>query len=204
MDLKINPINKDALKVYSNKDVKIKENKAKDILTNEVVYDKTDNVKNESTYAKIGKNNYKIDVNEIKRMQVELDSHIIKSFKLFTEDIMTSQGMGLKDALEYIMKNHSDKISNEQIEQAKEDVSEDGYFGVEQTSERILKFAKAVSGGDPSKIEILKQGFKDGFEAAKKAWGDELPDISKKTYDAVMEKFDDWENEANSSDESTN
>jgi uncharacterized protein YukE len=74
--------------------------------------------------------------------------------------------------------------------QAQQDISEDGYWGVKQTSDRIVDFANALTGGDPSKIEEMREAFKKGFDAAAKAWGGELPEISQQTYDAVMEKFD--------------
>ena len=80
--------------------------------------------------------------------------------------------------------------------QAQEDISEDGYWGVEQTSDRILDFAKALSGGDVSKADELLDAFKKGYEQATGAWGKELPDISKETYKAVEEKFEAWKNEA--------
>ena len=66
--------------------------------------------------------------------------------------------------------------------QAQADIAEDGYWGVEKTSERILDFAKALSGGDISKADLLLDAFKKGFEKATKTWGGELPEISKKTY----------------------
>ena len=78
--------------------------------------------------------------------------------------------------------------------QAQELISEDGYYGVEQTSERILQFAKALSGGDTSKAETLLNAFKKGYEQATGAWGKELPDICKQTYDKVIEKFNNWTN----------
>lgn len=76
--------------------------------------------------------------------------------------------------------------------QAQEDISEDGYWGVKQTSERILDFAKALTGGDPDKIEQMRDAFKKGYEQAEKIWGGELPEISKQTYDAVLKGFDEW------------
>lgn len=82
------------------------------------------------------------------------------------------------------------------IAQAKEDISEDGYWGVKQTSERMIDFAKALSGGDASKIDELTAAIKKGFEKAEKMWGGELPEISKKTYDAVMKGMEDWKTEA--------
>ena len=79
--------------------------------------------------------------------------------------------------------------------QAQEDISENGYWGVEQTSQRILDFAKALSGGDVSKADMLLDAFKKGYEEATGAWGKELPEISKKTYEAVEEKFAAWKEE---------
>lgn len=77
-------------------------------------------------------------------------------------------------------------------EDANELVSEDGYFGVKQTSERIFQFAVGIAGGDPARIDAIKEGIDKGFTEAKKAFGDWLPDISYETYDAVMQKLDDW------------
>ena len=74
--------------------------------------------------------------------------------------------------------------------QAQADIAEDGYWGVNQTSDRIIDFANALTGGDPDKIEDMREAFKKGYEQAQETWGGELPDISKRTYEAVMEKFD--------------
>ena len=74
--------------------------------------------------------------------------------------------------------------------QAQKDIAEDGYWGVKQTSERILDFATALTGGDPSKIEEMREAFKKGYKMAEKTWGGQLPDISQRTYDAVMAGFD--------------
>ena len=76
--------------------------------------------------------------------------------------------------------------------QAQKDIADDGYWGVEQTSDRILSFAEALSGGDPEKMEKMRAAFIKGYKQATGAWGRDLPDISSKTYDAVMKKFDDY------------
>ena len=78
------------------------------------------------------------------------------------------------------------------IAKAKEDISEDGYWGVNQTSDRIVDFAIALSGGDTSKADQLLEAFKKGYEQATGTWGKELPEITKKTYDAVLDKFNKW------------
>ena len=80
----------------------------------------------------------------------------------------------------------------ETIAQAKEDISEDGYWGVKQTSERIFSFAQALAGDDEEKMTKMKEAFEKGFKEATKTWGKELPDISQNTRDAVLKKFDDY------------
>lgn len=77
-------------------------------------------------------------------------------------------------------------------EEAAELVSDDGYFGVEQTSDRIVDFAIGIAGGDPSRIDAIKAGVEKGFQEALEAFGGELPEISYQTYDAVFEKLDAW------------
>jgi len=71
-------------------------------------------------------------------------------------------------------------------------ISEDGYWGVNKTSDRILEFAIAGAGGDPTKLEAIKAAIEKGFGMAAKSLGGSLPDISSKTFDAVMEKLDVW------------
>jgi predicted RNA-binding Zn ribbon-like protein len=67
-----------------------------------------------------------------------------------------------------------------------------GYHGVEQTSERILNFAIALSGGDPETMEMLREYVIRGFEAAEEQWGSALPPISQETFARVMQGFDDF------------
>lgn len=95
------------------------------------------------------------------------------------------------------------KVDQETADAAKEEISEDGYWGVNQTSDRIISFAKALTGGDPSKIDAMQEAFEKGYKEATKAWGKDLPEISSKTYDAVMEKFDAWRKENETTSETT-
>lgn len=73
---------------------------------------------------------------------------------------------------------------------AQEAISEDGYWGVKQTSDRIVSFATALAGNDSKQLEKMRDAFLKGYEKAEKTWSGKLPEISKKTYDAVLEKFD--------------
>ena len=110
------------------------------------------------------------------------------------EKLISGQGnaLGKADDIWSFLRTGDFTVDAATKAQAQADIAEDGYWGVEQTSERILDFAKALSGGDPSKVEELREAFEKGFKDATKTWGDELPEISQKTYDAVMKKFDDW------------
>jgi len=73
---------------------------------------------------------------------------------------------------------------------AQEAISEDGYWGVKQTSDRIVSFATALAGNDSKQLEKMRDAFLKGYEKAEKTWGGKLPEISQKTYDAVLEKLD--------------
>lgn len=75
---------------------------------------------------------------------------------------------------------------------AQELISEGGYLGVEQTSDRIVQFALSLIGNDPERLEEIRASIIKGFQEAANALGGTLPDISLKTYDAVMDKLDTW------------
>ena len=83
-------------------------------------------------------------------------------------------------------------ISGISQEEAVDLIADDGYFGVDQTSDRIVDFAIAIAGGDPSRLDAIKEGVEKGFNEALEAFNGWLPDISYDTYDAVMNKLDAW------------
>lgn len=114
--------------------------------------------------------------------------------KSLVEKMMTQQGqtIGKADDMWKFLAKGDFTVDAATKAQAQADIAEDGYWGVEQTSDRILDFAKALSGNDPDKADELLAAFKKGFEQATKSWGDKLPDISQRTYDAVVEKFEAW------------
>jgi len=78
------------------------------------------------------------------------------------------------------------------IAQAQKDIGEDGYWGVNQTSDRLVSMAKALSAGDPEKADQMIAAIKKGFDQATEAWGDDLPDICKNTIDAAVKKMEEW------------
>lgn len=89
-------------------------------------------------------------------------------------------------------KEAASKADEETINEAKKSISEDGYWGVNQTSDRLVSFAIALSGGDTSKADELMGAIEKGYELATKAWGEDLPEICQKTLDATRQKMTDW------------
>lgn len=81
-------------------------------------------------------------------------------------------------------------VDEETRKKAQADIAEDGYWGVEQTSDRIVSFATALAGNDSTALEKMRDAFIKGYKQSEKQWGGKLPDISQRTYDAVMKKFD--------------
>jgi hypothetical protein len=75
-------------------------------------------------------------------------------------------------------------------EEATELISEDGFFGVEQTSSRVADFVLGFSGDDLEKLEAGREGIIQGFEDAQKMWGGELPQISHDTQTRTLELID--------------
>ena len=109
--------------------------------------------------------------------------------KMFSKQGIT---IGTADDMWKVLASGNFTADADTIAKAKEDISEDGYWGVKQTSSRIFDFAMALAGDDEEKMQKMKAAVEKGFKLATKSWGKELPDISKNTYSAVMDKFDDY------------
>lgn len=112
----------------------------------------------------------------------QLEDAAADHLRYLVEELIQNQGK---------LRNRS-AISIQDINQAKELISEDGPFGVQAVSDRIVDFAIAVSGNDTAKLGELKAAIDKGFENARDAFGGTLPDICNKTYDEVMRKLDEW------------
>ena len=131
--------------------------------------------------------------------QLKADSEAqVKSLMDIVNKTISGQGkafsMASGDDMWKFLASGNFTVDAETKAQAQKDIAEDGYWGVEKTSDRIVDFAKALSGGDEKKADELIGAFKKGFEQATKTWGKTLPDISQKTYDRVLEKMDNWKN----------
>lgn len=76
--------------------------------------------------------------------------------------------------------------------EAQEAISEDGYWGVKQTSQRLFDFAYALAGDNPEQMQKMQNAIEKGFKQAEEAWGGSLPSISGETYKAVNDLFSEY------------
>lgn len=131
------------------------------------------------------------DPEKVFKMKAEAEEKT-KALQTLVEKMFKKQGttsMQAKGLAEFY-KNL--KVDKETQLQAQKDIADDGYWGVEQTSDRLVDFAKALAGDDAELAAKMKDAIKQGFEEAQADWGEDLPDISKKTLDAAMSKMDEY------------
>lgn len=108
----------------------------------------------------------------------------------FKEGMSEDQFQKLYDDFQNFLKDigyDGKKIADLSQEEAKELVSEDGFFGIKQTSKRIADFVINGAGGDEKLLRAGLEGIQRGFEEAERIWGGKLPDIAYKTIDAAKE-----------------
>ena len=151
-----------------------------------VIYEHSTAAKTSST-----KKTYTPDTNLVNRLKADAENRA-SQLRSLVEQMMGKQAntYGNANDIWSFLRSGNFTVDPATKAQAQADIAEDGYWGVNQTSDRSIKFANALTGGDPDKIESMREAFKKGYAQAEKTWGGSLPEISQKTYDAVMEKFD--------------
>lgn len=199
---------KEEVNVEENKDLgKVKEDvknsgkgklkDAKNVKDDAVIYEKSKEVKSNKHDIFEGKDLKNPEVRQaiIDKLKADQEAQQKKLLDIVRKTI-SGQGNAIASADDMwkFLASGNFTVDAKTRAQAKKDIAEDGYWGVEQTSDRILDFAKALSGNDPKQADKLLNAFKKGFDQATKAWGKKLPDISQRTYDAVVKKFEAWKN----------
>ena len=96
-----------------------------------------------------------------------------------------SNGLSLKD-IGYEGKPILELSSDE----AQELISEDGFFGVTNTSNRVANFVFSFAGDNLELLQKGKEGVIQGFEEAKRLFGDHLPEISYQTQNRTLQLID--------------
>lgn len=132
-----------------------------------------------------------VDISVLKEEAEKAHAHL----RQIVEDLLRRQGIEvdkLKD-----LKPEEIKVDQQARDEAKQMIAPGGPLSAEAVSDRIVDFAKSISGGDKEKLALLRDAIEEGFQQAKEMMGGELPDISNKTYELIQEKLDAWENESN-------
>jgi len=144
---------------------------------------------------------YKRDSDTVERMMADAEKSA-QNLRDLVEKMLLKQGQTFNDSTDIysLLREGKVKVDSETSAQAQRDIAEDGYWGINQTSDRLVSFAKALTGGDPSKVDEMIKAVKKGFELATKAWGGELPEISKNTLDAAISKMEAWRDSDQSDD----
>ncbi|MCM1287760.1 MAG: hypothetical protein NC240_05570 [Clostridium sp.] len=176
----------------SVEDLSNPENKSNDVAA---TYDKSDDSTKKATYS-------------VNKMSAEDRANLVSQLKADQEARQQSlislvQNTIGKQANAYGIANGGDGMwrfiasGNYTVDaatkaQAQKDISEDGYWGVKQTSQRLFDFASALAGDDVEKMQEMQKAMQKGFKLATKSWGRELPSISSSTLDAANKLFDDY------------
>ena len=103
----------------------------------------------------------------------------------FFEGKTTQSGMSL-ESIGYEGKALSQLSQGE----AKDLVSDAGFFGIDATSQRVTSFVINMTGDNLEALQESRDGLVQGFEQAQKLFGGDLPDISVKTQEKSLEIID--------------
>ena len=147
-------------------------------------------------------NKQKPDKELIAKLKADSEQRTNQLYSL-VKKMFNKQGITYNNSQEMfsILRNGNFTADPDTIAQAKEDISEDGYWGVKQTSDRLVSFAQALSGNDPEQADKMIAAVKKGFEQATKTRGGKLPDICQNTLDTTIEKLEKWRDGINSNKE---
>jgi hypothetical protein len=187
--MKINPVNPTRkVEIMDNKERKSLNQPEKLNMELKDEYVSYETTNNKITYDNPNKKAGKETINKLK----EESEKYFDGLKKMIERILLKQTSKFQNVMEKngVRVDVTEDLSLEEVSYS----DEDGDFSPEKLSDRIVEFAKALSGGDKSKIGILREAIEEGFGQASKLLGG-LPEISLKTYDLVMEKLDEWESE---------
>ena len=87
-------------------------------------------------------------------------------------------------------------------EDAAKAVGEGGDWSVDAVSSRIFDLATAIAGNDPEKLSAMRAAVEEGFKQAGATWTNatglqDMPEITKNTYNEIMSRFDQRANQIN-------
>ena len=131
----------------------------------------------------------------VKSLKEDLDNQMTRFVNMMTQ-VFQKQGITAASAADSsfwkMMSSGDYAVDTDTRAQAQAAISEDGFWGVSRTSQRIFDFAQAVAGDDTEKMKEMQKAVEKGFRQAESAWGGSLPGICGETQQAIGNLFDEY------------
>lgn len=178
-----------------SKAAEVKEEKAVETVKEDVgaVYEKGQN-QGKATYSinKMSKEDRDALVNQLNADMEKRQAQLLDLVQKTISGQVGAYGKATGDDMWKFLASGKFTVDSATKAQAQADISEDGYWGVKQTSQRLFDFASALAGDDVEKMKSMQEAIEKGYKQAEKTWGKELPEISKNTLDATNKLFEDY------------
>lgn len=159
-----------------------------------VIYDKSSGKTDNSLYSinKMSKSDRDAIVSQLKAETEKRQQQLMDLVHKTLSGQAGAYGAATGDNVWKILASGNFTVDAATKAQAQKDISEDGYWGVKKTSQRLFDFASALAGDDVEKMKKMQAAMEKGFQKATKTWGRELPSICKDTIDAANKLFEDY------------
>lgn len=137
------------------------------------------------------------------KVSLSMNAQIVL-FTMNTEDLTMKNSEAQKSILDFLAgKDVENQLSLSDIgyegkpiteltkNEAQELISDKGFFGISETSQRVADFVFAFSDDDLSILQKSREGIEKGFKETEKLWGKKVPDISYDTQAKTLKLIDD-------------
>lgn len=159
-----------------------------------VIYDRSGSKVDNSTYSitKMNASDRAAIVSQLKSAAEQRQNQLISLVQKTLSGQAGTYGKATGDDIWKTLAGGNFTVDAATKSQAQNDISEDGYWGVKQTSQRLFDFACALAGDDVEKMKEMQKAMEKGFKLATQAWGKELPSICSDTINAANNLFEDY------------
>lgn len=195
--MKVNAVGNDYTGVYTEqaKASAPKEEAAEAKASEGVVYEKASEEPKKATYSinKMSPEDREALVKQIKADQQAQEQNFLNIVaKMFTGQSKSFAVAMNSEEMWKTIASGNFTVDEATKAQAQKDISEDGYWGVEKTAQRLFDFASALAGDDEEQMKKMQSAMEKGFKQAMGVWGKDLPEISGNTLSRANEMFEDY------------
>lgn len=159
-----------------------------------VIYEKSEEKTDKSTYKinRMSAEDRNKIADQLRSEAEQRQQQLVNLVQKTLSGQVNSYGIATEDDIWKTLASGNFTVDPATKAQAQEDISEDGYWGVKQTSQRLFDFASALAGDDVDKMKEMQAAMEKGFKQATKTWGRELPSICSDTINAANQLFEDY------------